>query len=92
VNQNIFDELRFKKHDEDFSPRKEGSPTGAKAGSLEKLFVIADRVEKGEQLFHPGDNPILATVSEEFEKAKYINKIFKQRLEERQHTRKAKHG
>lgn len=83
MNQNIFDELRFKKHDEDFSPKKEGEPTGAKAGSLEKLFVIADRVEKGEQLFHPGDNPILATVSEEFEKAKYINKIFKQKLEER---------
>lgn len=92
MSQNIFDELRFKKHDEDFSPRKEGEPTGAKAGSLEKLFVIADRVEKGEQLFHPGDNPILATVSEEFEKAKYINKIFKQKLSERQHTRKAKHG
>jgi hypothetical protein len=90
--ENIFDELRLKKHDEDFVPRHHGMPTGAKAGSLEKLFVIADRVEKGEQLFHPGDNPILATVSEEFEKAKYINKIFKQRLEERQHTRRAKHG
>ena len=92
MNQNIFDELRFKKHDEDFCPKKEGEPTGAKAGSLEKLFVIADRVEKGEQLFHPGDNPILATVSEEFEKAKYINAIFKKRIAERQHTRKAKHG
>jgi hypothetical protein len=33
----------------------------AKAGSLEKLFIIADRVERGERLFHPGDNPILAT-------------------------------
>lgn len=91
MNQNIFDELRFKKHDEDFSPKREGAATGAKAGSLEKLFVIADRVEKGEQLFHPGDNQILATVSEEFEKAKYI-KIFKQKLSERQHTRRAKHG
>jgi hypothetical protein len=89
---NIFDEIKQVGHDEDFSPGKEGMPTGAKAGSLEKLFVIADRVEKGERLFHPGDNPILATISEEFEKAKYINKIFKQRLEERQHARRAKHG
>jgi hypothetical protein len=90
--KNIFEELKLKKHDEDFQPRKEGEPTGAKAGSLEKLFVIADRVEKGEQLFHPGDNPILATISEEFEKARYINKIFKQKLLERQQVRKVKHG
>jgi hypothetical protein len=72
--ENIFNEIRLKQHDEDFEPRAEGLPTGAKAGSLEKLFVIADRVEKGER------------------KSKFINKIFKQKLSERQHIRKAKHG
>lgn len=25
MSQNIFDELRFKKHDEDFSPKREGA-------------------------------------------------------------------
>jgi hypothetical protein len=85
---NIFDEIRLKHHDEDYEPRKQGLPTGAKAGSLEKLFIIADRVERGERLFHPGDNPILATIAEEFEKAKFVNKLYKQRLEERVQRRK----
>lgn len=88
MTKNIFDEIRLKHHDEDFEPRSEGLPTGAKAGSLEKLFVIVARVERGERLFHPGDNPILATVSEEFEKAKYINKVFRERYQERVARRK----
>ena len=87
--KNIFDEIRLKQHDEDYEPRREGLPTGAKAGSLEKLFVIADRVEKGERLFHPGDNPILATIAEEFEKAKFINKLFREKRQVRVARRKA---
>lgn len=88
MTKNIFDEIKLKHHDEDYEPRKEGLPTGAKAGSLEKLFVIADRAERGERLFHPGDNPILATIAEEFEKAKFVNQIFRERYEERVKRRK----
>jgi len=90
--KNIFDELRFKMHDEDFEPRAGSEPTAARPGSLEKLHALAERAERGQPLWHPLDECILATVSEELEKAKYINKIFKQRIAERQHTRKAKHG
>ena len=90
--KNIFDEIRLKQHDEDYEPRREGLPTGAKAGSLEKLFVIADRVEKGERLFHPGDNPILATIAEEFEKAKFINKLFREKRQVRVARRKRANG
>lgn len=91
--KNIFEELRFKMHDEDFEPRAGSEPTAARPGSLEKLHALAERAERGQPLWHPLDEcAILATVSEELEKAKYINKIFKQRIAERQHTRKAKHG
>ncbi len=90
--KNIFDELKRKMHDEDFEPRAKSEPTAARPGSLEKLHVLAERAERGQPLWHKFDECILATVAMEFEKAKYINKIFKQRLEERQHTRRAKHG
>lgn len=90
--KNIFDELKSKLHDEDFEPRGRSKPTAARPGSLEKLHVLAERAERGQPLWHPFDECVLATVSQEFEKAKYINKIFKQKLSERQHTRRAKHG
>ena len=90
--KNIFDELKSKMHDEDFEPRAKSKPTAARPGSLEKLHVLAERAERGQPLWHPFDECILATVSMEFEKAKYINAIFKARITERQHTRKAKHG
>ena len=88
---NIFDEIRLKQHDEDYEPRNDCHPTAARPGSLEKLFVLADRVENGQPLHHPFDECILATVSEEFEKAKFVNKIFRERYQERVQRRK-KHG
>jgi hypothetical protein len=88
---NIFNEIRLKQHDEDYEPRSECKPTGARPGSLEKLFVIAERVRLGQPLWHKYDECVLATVSEEFEKAKYINKVFRQRYQERIQKRK-KHG
>ena len=80
---NIFRELRMKQHDEDYEPKNECFPTGAKAGSLEKLFVIIERVKNGQPLFHPGDNPLLATIAEEFQKSIYVNAAY-------QETRKAR--
>jgi hypothetical protein len=70
---NIFRELRLKQHDEDFEPRNECEPTGARPGSLEKLFVITERVRLGQPLWHKYDECVLATISEEFEKATFIN-------------------
>lgn len=86
----IFEEIKLKQHDEDFEPDDMPEPTGARPGSLEKLFVIVERVEKGQQLFHPCDETVLATVSEEFEKAKYINRLFHEAFAARQQARKGK--
>jgi hypothetical protein len=84
----IFEEIKLKQHDEDFEPDELPEPTGARPGSLEKLFVIVERVEKGQQLFHPGDEMRSATISQQFEKTEFINKLFREALEARQHARR----
>jgi hypothetical protein len=92
MNKNIFDELKSKLHDEDFEPRAKCEPTAARPGSLEKLFVLAQRVERGQPLYHPFDECILATVAMEFEKAKHINRLYKESIAARQQARRAKHA
>jgi hypothetical protein len=92
MNKNIFDELKSKLHDEDFEPRAKCEPTAARPGSLEKLFVLAQRVELGQPLYHPFDECVLATVAMEFEKAKHINRLYKASIAARQQARRAKHG
>lgn len=83
MSRNIFAEIRMKQHDEDYEPPNEARPTGAKPGSLEKLLVIISRVESGQPLFHRGDNPVLATIAEEFEAAKYVNEQYRIRYAKR---------
>jgi len=83
MSRTIFQEIRLKQHDEDYEPCNESLPTGAKPGSLEKLLVIIERVERGQPLFHPGDNPVLATIAEEFEAAKYVNEQYRIRYAKR---------
>jgi hypothetical protein len=85
---NIFRELRLKQHDEDFEPRNECVPTGARPGSLEKLFVITERVRLGQPLWHKYDECVLATISEEFEKATFINKVFREKRQQRMARRR----
>jgi hypothetical protein len=64
VIHNIYQEILAKGHDEDFEPRRRGTPTTAKPGSVEKLAVLRDRVDRGEPLFVPGDETILANDTE----------------------------
>jgi len=93
MNKNIFEELKSKLHDEDFEPRAKCEPTAARPGSLEKLFVLAQRVELGQPLYHPFDECVLATISQEHEKAKHINRLYKESIAARQQARRAKaHG
>lgn len=51
----IFEALDELGHDEDFEPRAAGEPTAARAGTKAKLEVLAERVRRGEDLWHPGD-------------------------------------
>jgi hypothetical protein len=55
--RNVFEAILECGHDEDFVPTAtdEFKPTDAPAGSREKLSVLADRVRRGEPLWHPKD-------------------------------------
>ena len=55
--RNVFEAILERGHDEDFVPveTEDFSPTDAPAGSRLKLQVLAERVKKGEPLWHPGD-------------------------------------
>lgn len=57
--RNVFEAILKYGHDEDFAPSADDEffPTEAPAGSREKLDVLADRVLRGEPLWHPEDRP-----------------------------------
>jgi hypothetical protein len=58
--RNVFEAILRYGHDEDFVPEDEDdefSPTGAPAGSKEKLEILAQRVMMGVPLWHPEDRP-----------------------------------
>ena len=54
---NVFEAILKYGHDEDFAPRsnKEFGATQAPASSREKLEVLAERVRKGQPLWHDDD-------------------------------------
>ncbi len=51
--QRIVDE--HEPHDMPLAP----TATAARAGSLEKILVMRERVEQGYRPFHPNDNPLV---------------------------------
>jgi hypothetical protein len=55
--RNVFEAILEFGHDEDFVPVETGefNPTGAPAGSVEKLEILARRVQMGMPLWHPED-------------------------------------
>lgn len=55
---NVFDHILRHGSDASFVPSRAGEPTQAPPGSYAKRAVIARRVERGEQLFHPNDAPL----------------------------------
>lgn len=57
----VFDAIRLLGHEIDFEPLKPCQPTGAKKGTIERLEVYRLRVENGEVLYHPNDEPTATT-------------------------------
>lgn len=47
--------IRFHGSDKGFEPSRPGRPTDAQPGTREKFQILCDRIERGEQLFHPRD-------------------------------------
>lgn len=57
--RNVFEAITKYGHDEDFVPHisDDFDPTEAPAGSREKLDILAERVRRGQPLWHPEDRP-----------------------------------
>lgn len=57
--RNVFEAISQFGHDEDFSPLESEAfeSTAAPAGSKEKLEILAERVKKGQPLWHQEDRP-----------------------------------
>jgi hypothetical protein len=57
--KNVFEAILKYGHDEDFVPATADGfrATNAPAGSRDKLDVLAERVLRGEPLWHPEDRP-----------------------------------
>lgn len=55
--RNVFQAILETGHDEDFVPMPTDQflPTDAPAGSPEKIAVLAERIMRGEPLWHPQD-------------------------------------
>ena len=54
--ENIFQAIDRIKHDEDFIPHSlPMEPSFALPGSWEKVEILAQRVDRGEELWHPKD-------------------------------------
>ncbi|MGW8257405.1 MAG: hypothetical protein ACWGMZ_07975 [Thermoguttaceae bacterium] len=55
--RNVFEAILVCGHDEDFTPLESNGfvPTDAPAGSRAKLDILAERVLRGEPLWHPED-------------------------------------
>jgi len=55
--KNVFEAILKYGHDEDFAPKSNDAfkATQAPAGTREKLEVLADRVRRGEPLWHDDD-------------------------------------
>jgi hypothetical protein len=57
--RNVFETILKYGHDEDFAPvaGSDFSSTEAPAGSREKLDILAERIARGQPLWHPEDRP-----------------------------------
>ena len=57
--KNVFEAILKYGHDEDFETATgdEFGPTAAPAGSDDKIAILAERVQRGEPLWHDEDRP-----------------------------------
>lgn len=57
--------------------RKQPQPTHHRPGTLEKVLVLAARVEAGEELYHPDDASELATLEESVLLRDHSQRVFR---------------
>lgn len=77
-------------HDHYFEPGKQPNSTGANPGSEEKIRIIAERMRRGEELFHDGDNYTAATIQEQDRTASVMIEKAKELRDQKREAREAK--
>jgi hypothetical protein len=70
--RNVFTYVRLYGEDTYYEPNGLPPATLARPGSLEKLLVLSDRLERGLAMHHPDDEKVLATQEQEYEAKSYV--------------------
>lgn len=88
---NLFDTIEFYGHDIDFEPHELPEPTETAPGSEERVELYRKRLELGQELEHPDDRRLPATIEKQTEMSQRIMAKAKQtRLESKVRRAEAK--
>lgn len=75
--KNIFETILTLGHDEDYSAPDPELPTPAAPGSIEKINVFCERLQRGEALWHPWDAKMAVRHEEQIEKRFIVKSVAK---------------
>ena len=81
-HKNVFEEIKNKSHDEDWIPKPASEATGSFDGTIERLKVLCERLERGEALFHPNDETRKGTQEQADEMTKYVKEEARKRKQQ----------
>lgn len=81
-HKNVFEEIKNKSHDEDWVPKPASEATGSFDGTIERIKVLCDRLERGEALFHPNDEKRHGTLEQGQELQDYVRKETEKRKQQ----------
>ena len=88
-HKNVFEEIKNKSHDEDWVPKPASMATGSLDGTIERIKVLCDRLERGEALFHPNDEKRHGTQEQSQELQDYVRKETEKRKQQELQKRRA---
>ena len=88
-HKNVFEEIKNKAHDEDWVPLPASMATGSRDGTVERIKVLCERLERGEALFHANDEKKHGTLEQHKELEEYVRQEIAKRKQEEQEKRLA---
>ena len=86
-HKNVFEEILNKGYDDDWVPVPASVATGSLDGTVERIKVLRERLERGEALFHPNDETRKGTEKQAQELQEYVRQEAIKRKQEEQQKR-----
>lgn len=86
--RSMFDAIRLLGHEMDYEPLLIPAPTEARPGSEEKVRVLQARLEAGEDLYHPDDACIVASLESQNLMATWVKRCAVIQREENRRSNK----